>query len=144
MTVDHNSNEFEGVRTEQIAAEIEFAWSETMIRLHAASSSSDVAAALAYLMVQLFRIHAFRDGNGRTTRLIIQALAKTKQLRLQRFSTTPKERRRYRSALLYAHRHRRERHDGIPSDKDCWLVREYIKRHLTQEIIADVEVEPET
>ncbi|MCX6106215.1 MAG: hypothetical protein NTY08_10340 [Proteobacteria bacterium] len=55
-TVDHSGNEFEELPTDPLETEIEIACSQTMTRLHAASSISDVAAALAYLMDQLMSL----------------------------------------------------------------------------------------
>ena len=65
-TVDHSGNEFEELPTDPLETEIEIACSQTMTRLHAASSISDVAAALAYLMDQLMSLIC---GKTKKTRL---------------------------------------------------------------------------
>ncbi|MBM4254162.1 MAG: hypothetical protein FJ146_19530 [Deltaproteobacteria bacterium] len=143
VTVDQGRNEFEGVPGQAIETELARAWSETMVRIKSARNTRDFAAAYAYIMVELFRIHPFRDGNGRTTRLLLMALAHSNGMKLRRFAPSGKDRRRYRDALLYAHRRRRDRPGSRPEDQDCFLVRDFIARHLTPAITETVEIEPD-
>lgn len=141
VMIDRGQHQFNGVAPQNIRVELAKAWVETMRRLDHASSKREIAATLAYLMVEVFRIHPFFDGNGRTTRLALEQLAASRGWEMQPFSKSANERRRYQRSLPYAHRRRLKR-DGYPNDQDCILLSNYIERHLARPLAAEVEEEP--
>ncbi|MCX6111235.1 MAG: Fic family protein [Proteobacteria bacterium] len=139
--IDRGQHQFSGVAPKNIRDELAKAWVETMHRLDQADTKREIAVALAFLMVQVFRIHPFFDGNGRTTRLALEQIAASKGWEVQPFSKSANDRRGYQRALRYAHRRRLKR-DGYPNDQDCILVSNYIEQHLARPLADEVEEEP--
>lgn len=108
ITVDLNVHEFEGSSPQDIGKHMDELWNILSVRSRKIDYSSieSVATFLSFMLVAVFAIHPFNDGNGRTGRYVFRFLARRLGFDIAPYQSA-KTRRKWIKALRYAHKRRR-------------------------------------
>ncbi len=78
----------------------------------------------AAFLEKFFRVHPFQDGNGRIARFFVQKICRMDGRRISLWHMEGKSRRRYLSALEYAHRHYVDKGERSLLYLERWLLRQ--------------------
>lgn len=75
----------------------------------------------AAFLEKFFRVHPFLDGNGRVARFFVQKICRAEGKQIPLWHTEGKSRRKYLSALEYAHRHYLDKGEQALYYLEAWL-----------------------
>jgi fido (protein-threonine AMPylation protein) len=111
VEVGHNLHTFQGEPHDRIEAGMVEVWSvHAPVSLARIGDRQSVATWAARFCQAFFRVHPFRDGNGRTARLLVEMIAAIRGLVIEWPTFTSRgsqtqDRTDYLEALQYAHKH---------------------------------------
>lgn len=135
----------EGAPGNRIEGDLATLFHGTRAALFAADDSVRVSIMCAQFLVRFFQIHPFADGNGRLGRSMLGLLCRLGgRFELRWAGGDPAIRRRYITALEYAHRHALDgdRGDGRPHGCPPILLARWIEPQLHRPPAAVEEAEP--
>jgi len=138
---DGGEHAMEGSDFKEIRLDLEECWDKISHYLKS-NRYDDYVTGLALFFPRFFRVHPFRDGNGRCARIFANIVLKNK-MKILRYDSEPTTKRRYVKALRYAHRRFVKR--NWPEIASVKLIKSFIEKHLHIIVPSNIqeEVEPE-